>query len=193
MTGTVTGLASSSRTGTITTPDGSRLFFAAAAVLGDFDALAVGHRVSFELEREGMRRIATRVFHEPMKAPVPSRKPDAPPDLRYAGFQQAANLRVYRFNIARPGNSVQHSIMLDVTLLLKHHVGMQEIPALCVSKLTADLKTSPELLKHQLGDDDLRQFASLRAEASERRASRHSFAGRRGAPPPGPVQGKHIR
>jgi len=188
MTGRILALGSASRTGTIKTADGSRFGFTAAAVLGDFDALAIGHNVSFDIEHEGTRCRVTTVFREPAtRTPVRSTRADAPPDLRYAGFQQAANVRTYRFEVLSPDHSTQHSIMLDMALLMKHRVGMQEVPALCAIKVVADLKTSPESVRHQLAEDDLRQFACSRAAALERRTPRHSFAGRRGTPPPGPT------
>jgi hypothetical protein len=186
MTGTILALTAASRGGCIRASDGSRLPFRAEAVLGDFDTLAVGHRVTFDVEHDGARRTAIRVFHEPMRRTVPAKKTDAEPDLRYAGFRQAANVRTYRFDVETPGRSVQHSILLDTTLLLKHHVGVQEIPALCLRKVAADLKASPESVSHELGENDLSELAASHVKI-QRKPPKHFFTGRRGAPPPGPV------
>ncbi len=188
LTGTILAIASGERAGTIKTADGSRLPFTATEVVGDFDPLAIGHRVSFEIEHDGAGRRAIRVFHEPVRRTVPSNKPDGGPDLRYGGFLNTANVRVYHFNVLTLGQSVEHSITIDLRLLLKHHVGIQELPGLCATKLAADLKTRPEALTHQLGDDDLCQFTAVRAAAIERKAAaKHSFKIRRG-----PALNKHA-
>jgi cold shock CspA family protein len=186
MTGTIVALTSASRTGCIQVPDGSRLAFRAEAVLGDFDTLAVGHRVSFDIEHDGARRLAIRVFHEPVGRTVPVKRTPIEPDLRYGGFRQVANVRTYRFDAVTSGSFVQHSILLDTTLLLKYHVGVQEIPALCLRKVTADIKASPQSVSHELDDGDLGELAASRVKV-QRKPPKHFFAGRRGAPPPIPA------
>ncbi len=187
MTGTILALASAGHAGTIKSADGSRLLFSAAAVLGELEALAVGHHVSFDVEHDGARRRAVRVFHEPVRRPMPSKRTDGAPDLRYAGFHHTAGVRVYHFNLLTIGQTVDHAVTLDLNLLVKHHIGVQEVPVLCANKLTADLKSDPGSLVHQLDDNDLRQFAAARAAALERKsAARHAFHIRRGPAPPGP-------
>jgi hypothetical protein len=187
MTGTILSLASAGYAGTIKSGDGSRLLFSAAAVLGDLDALAVGHYVSFDVEHDGPRRRAVRVFHEPVRRPAPSKRTDGAPDLRYAGFHHTAGVRVYHFELLTVGQTIDHAITLDLNLLLKHHIGVQEVPGLCANKLIADLKSDPSRLLHRLDDNDLRQFAAARSAALERKsAARHAFHIRRGPAPPGP-------
>lgn len=187
MTGTIVGLAGNTRTGTIRSRDGSRLAFSAAGVLGDFDTLAVGHLVSFDLDRAQPHHTAVRVFREPFGAHGPGKKLDASPDLRYAGFHQAEGIRSYWFEAAASGHPVQHFIVtVDLALLLKHHIGVQEAPALCLRKLAADLKALPDTGCHELDDDELLAYASSRAAAVERKRPKHTFAGRRGLPPPSP-------
>lgn len=187
MTGTIVGLVGVARTGTIRSREGSRLTFSAADVLGDFDTLAVGHMVSFELDRVQPCRTAVRVFREPCGARGPGKKPDASPDLRYTGFNQAGSIRSYGFDAVASGHPVQHFIVtVDLALLLKHHIGVQEAPALCLRKLGADLKALPDNGCHELDNNDLVAYASSRAAAVERKRPKHSFAGRRGSPPPGP-------
>ena len=192
MTGTIVGLAGSTRTGTIRCQDGSRLGFSAAAVLGDFDTLAVGHLVSFELDRARPHHTAVRVFREPLGASGPAKKLDTALDLRFSGFTQAENVRSYRFDSVARGRPVQQYVVtVDLGLMLKYHIGVQEAPALCLRKLAADLKIIPDAGQHELGEDDLRAYASSRAAAVERKRPRHPFAGRRGSPPPGPSN--HMR
>ncbi len=186
VTGTIVSLTPRSRTGTIRTQNGSLFPFAFSGVLGDFDALAVGDRVSFDEEQARLHRSAERVFREPISRPAVTKKPDAPADLRYAGFDQAANVRSYGFDLVTPGHSARYFVTVDLSLLTKHRVGVQEAPALCMRKLAADLKDSPDSQKHQLCDADLLAFASLRAAALQRRKPKTPGPGRRGSPPPGP-------
>lgn len=188
MTGTIVGLAGSVRTGTIRSREGSRLTFSAADVLGDYDTLAIGHLVSFDLDRVPPGHTAVRVFREPCGgARTPGKKADAPPDLRYAGFSQAGSIRSCGFDAVASGHPVQHfTVTVDLALLRKHRIGVQEAPALCLRKLAADLKVLPDQGPHELGDADLAAYVSSRAAVVERRRPRHSFAVRRGSPPPGP-------
>ena len=185
MTGTIVALAGSARTGTIRSRDGSRLAFSDAGVLGDFDALAVGHLVSFDLDRARPRHTAVGVFREPCGEQGPGNRVGASPDLRYTGYHQAQSIRSYCFDAVAPGDQAQHFIVkVDMALLLKHHIGVQEAPALCLHKLAADLSAIPESARHELADGDLLAFASSRAAAVERK--RASRTGRRGSPPPVP-------
>lgn len=187
--GTIIDLAATSRTGTIRSQDGFRFVFCAAAVLGDFDALAVGHRVNFDVNQQP--HVAVRVFREPICASVSRKAAGALPDLRYAGFEQLANVRTYLFDAIAPGNPFQRfAITVDLALLVKHHVGIQDAPALCLHKLGEDLKASREPGRHELADDDLLAFVSSRAASLERKKPKHSFTGRRGPPPPGPSQAR---
>lgn len=187
MTGTIVGLAGSTRTGTIRSREGTCLAFSAACVLGDFDTLAVGHLVGFDLDRAQPHHTAVRVFREPFGVPGSGKKLDASPDLRYAGFNQADNLRSYCFDAVACGHPVRHFIVtVDLALMLKHRIGVQEAPMLCLRKLAADLRALPASGRHELDDGDLSTFATSRAAAVERKRPRHSFAGRRGSPPPCP-------
>jgi hypothetical protein len=184
VTGTIVELAAGRRTGVIRTPDGSRVIFSASAVLGDFEALAVGHRVNFDLDRAWPGRNASRVLREPPGSTAPS-KLDSPPDLRYTGFDQTQNVRTYQFEAIASGYSVRRfTITVDLLLLLKHRIGVQDAPALCLRKLAADLRNSPESPRHELDNEDLLAFALSRAAAVHRK--RPAFGHRRGAPPPGP-------
>jgi hypothetical protein len=187
VTGKIVGLAGSAHTGTILSEDGLRLTFSAAGVLGDFDALTVGSRVNFDVDRAGLHQTATRVFREPSGTNGAGKKPGSQIDLRYAGFDQAANIRSYRFDAFACGHPVRRFIItVDLTLMLKHHICVQEAPALCLRKLAADLKALPDSGRHELDDGDLRVYVSSQASVGVRKKPRHSFAGRRGSPPPGP-------
>jgi hypothetical protein len=122
-----------------------------------------------------------------MRTSAPTKKPEPGPDLRYAGFTQTENVRSYRFDEVGGGRMVQRFVVtVDLALMLKHRIGVQEAPVLCMRKLAADLRTSPDVGRHELADGDLQSYASSRAAAAERRRPRHSFTNRRGAPPPRP-------
>jgi hypothetical protein len=184
LTGRIIELARSTRSGRIQAEDGSHVIFAAVAVSGDFDTLAVGHRVRFDLDDKVAVPRAIRVFRELSR--LPALKKDEPkPDLRYAGFDQAANVRQYKFDAVSSGHAVERFVVsVDLSLLLKHHVGMQEAPALCLHKLTADLETAPAAGRHELGNDDLLAYAVSRAALAARKRAKPAFRGRRGSPPP---------
>jgi len=187
MTGTIVGLAGNIRTGTIRSREGSRLTFSAASVLGDFDTLAVGHLVSFDLDGVQPRLTAVRVFREPLVPHRPDYKLGASPDLRFTGFHQTEGIRSYCFDAVATGRQAQHFIVrVDMALLLKHHIGVQEVPALCLHKLAADLGAIPDSARHELSQDDLLAYSSSRAAAAERKRAKRSFSGHRGPPPPGP-------
>jgi hypothetical protein len=181
VTGTILGLDASTRTGTIRVEDGSRLTFSAAAVLGDFDALAGGDQVSFEFDRARPHHGPVTVLREPTQASSPGKKAQALQDLRYSGFSHEANVRSYRFDTAGRGDPVRRFVItVDFALMLKHHIGLQEAPALCLRKLTADLEDFPDSEQHHLDEDDLNAFASSRAAARERKKTKHSFRGQPG-------------
>jgi len=95
-------------------------------------------------------------------------------ELRYMGFDQAQNKRVYKFDCTASGKSTTRFVVsVDMVLFLKHHVGIQEGPALCARKLNADFETEigaePELA-HELTNDDLLAYVAVRTAAELRRA-----------------------
>jgi len=194
VTGTIVALAVRTRTGTIRTEDGSRHAFSDDAVVGDFDTLVVGNRVSFDVDRARPRDGAVTVFREPVRSDeTAGGKPGVRPDLRYVGFSQESNVRFYRFDAAAVSPLTrQYVVTVDLALLTKHHICVQEAPALCLRKLASDLKDSRNSQRHELGNADLLAFASTRAAALARRRPRHSFRPRRGSPPPALPRDRHA-
>jgi hypothetical protein len=162
------------------------MVFSAATVLGDFESLTLGDRVTFDTDRNTSHHIAVRVFREPFSSGVSTAGHRGCPDLRYAGFDQANNIRSYRFDAVSSGHSVRHCVTVDLALFLKYHIGVQEAPALCLHKLATDLKDAPHSGPHQLGDNDLEAFAASRAASLDRKRPRHVPATRRGSPPNSP-------
>jgi hypothetical protein len=107
---------------------------------------------------------------------------DAKVELRYMGFDQAQNKRVYKFDCTGAGKSTTRFVVsVDMVLFLKHHVGIQEGPALCARKLNADFEAEhtgdpvlsnglPQELTHELTNDDLLAYVAVRTAAEVRRA-----------------------
>jgi hypothetical protein len=55
--------------------------------------------------------------------------------LRYVGFDQAKNIREYKFDGVAAGEANTHFVVsADRALFIRHHVGLQEGPALCLKK-----------------------------------------------------------
>ncbi len=189
MTGTIVELTGGRRTGVIRAEDGSRILFSATAVLGDYDMLDVGCRVRFDVQPAWPQPNAVGV-REDSSRPGPSGKLKQTLDLRYMGFEQARSIRSYRFDAVSGGYSIRRYVVtVDVALLLKLNITVQEAPQLCLRKLTAALERSPAALRHELGKEDLLAHAAARAASARPKfRPRHVFGRRRGAPPPGPAR-----
>ena len=166
VTGTILELASTKRRGIIRAEDGSRVLFSVSDVVGAIETLVVGHRVTFDLVRTN----AVKVMRQPSAA-MPRNYPEQHLDLRYAGFDQAQSIRKYKFDNVADNNATGHFVItVDLTLLRKHNISMQELPALCLRKLLAHLEITPELSIHELGSEDLLDYVSARTAALERKA-----------------------
>jgi hypothetical protein len=90
--------------------------------------------------------------------------------LRYIGFDQAKNIREYRFESVAEGVTQHFLVSADLALFAQYHVGLQEGPALCLKRLSADLETLQQL-PHELTSDDFAALISAQAAAAERRTS----------------------
>jgi hypothetical protein len=102
--------------------------------------------------------------------------------LRYMGFDQTKAVRVYRFDsIVERAPAVRYIVTVDLTLFLKHRVGIQEGPSLCARKLAADLETV-EQREHTLTNEDLLAYVTARSEAEARKAAARKPGVRRRGP-----------
>ena len=91
--------------------------------------------------------------------------------LRYMGFDQEKNIREYLFDGVAAGETAKHFVVsADLALFAKYHVGLQEGPALCLKRLSADLETLQQL-PHELTSDDLAAHVLAQAAAAEQKAS----------------------
>src|SRR5581483_12081397 len=91
-------------------------------------------------------------------------------EIRYLGFDQSANSRVYRFDVQTSGQPMKEiSVTADMVGFRDHKVGIQEGPTLCGNKLTSDLGRGWEG-EHQLTAADIRAHADAKALAGAERA-----------------------
>jgi hypothetical protein len=103
--------------------------------------------------------------------------------LRYLGFDQLQNARAFRFDIMNKGEATRQAVVTaDLALFLEHHVGIQDGPTLCASKLCSDLENSIEGA-HTLTADDIRAHAEARATAEAKRIEARRNTHRRPTPP----------
>ena len=91
-------------------------------------------------------------------------------ELRFIGFDQQDNIRTYKFDGLEKGQPiVQLVVTTDLALFLKHHISIQEGPALCARKLNADPAGLGQH-DHELTNEDLLAFATARADEEGRKA-----------------------
>lgn len=102
--------------------------------------------------------------------------------IRYLGFDQSQNSRVYRFDVNTEGRlTKQVSVTADIAVFRSYSVAIQDGPFLCGNKLTADLERGWEG-EHELTAADVRAFADAKAlTAAQRAATRKPFRRRPGA------------
>jgi len=92
-------------------------------------------------------------------------------EIRYLGFDQRQNSRVYRFDVRIVGQLTKEvSISADISIFRDHRVGIQEGPILSGNKLTADLERGWEG-EHELTAADIRAYADAKELADAQRAS----------------------
>jgi len=102
-------------------------------------------------------------------------------EIRYLGFDQRQNARVYRFDVRTDGRVTnQVSVTADIAVFRNHSVGIQEGPFLSGNKLTADLERGWEG-EHELTAADVRAYADAKALADAQRAGARKAPRRRPA------------
>jgi len=100
-------------------------------------------------------------------------------EIRYLGFEQRQNSRVYRFDVRADGRlTKQVSVTADIAVFRDHSVGIQEGPFLSGNKLTADLERGWEG-EHELTAADVRAYADAKALADAQRAGARKAPRRR--------------
>jgi len=92
-------------------------------------------------------------------------------EIRYLGFDQRENSRVYRFDVQTGGRPLkQVSVTADMVVFRDYRVAIQEGPFLSGNKLTADLGRGWEG-EHELTAADVRAYADAKALADAERAN----------------------
>ena len=99
-------------------------------------------------------------------------------EIRYLGFDQKQNSRVYRFDVRTNGLTKQLSVSADLAVFRNCSVGIQEGPTLSGNKLTADLERGWEG-EHELTAADVRAYADNKALGEAQRASNRKAPRRR--------------
>jgi len=110
-------------------------------------------------------------------------------ELRYRGFDQAQNTRVYEFDCrAEDKSTTRFAVSVDMALFLRHHVGIQEGPTLCAQKLTTDFEAQHRD-EHKLTNADLLAYVAERTATKARKAESRgaSHRGRKPEPRQAPV------
>ncbi len=101
---------------------------------------------------------------------IPESRPQAAVQLRYVGFDQDQQTRNFRFHATVAGEETRdYVVTADVRLFQKHHVGIQEGPALCTRILLAQLAASndhnPRSMRAVLSEKDLIAHVASRVVA----------------------------
>ena len=92
-------------------------------------------------------------------------------EIRYLGFDQRQNSRVYQFDVRIAGGlTKQVSVTADMAVFRNHSVPIQEGPFLSGNKLTTDLERGWEG-QHELTAADLRAHTDAKARAEAQRAA----------------------
>lgn len=179
MTGRIKSLSTMSLSGFITADSGQNVYFHASAVAPHgAGGLFTGQFVTFDLDGgRWPEAINVRVPAQPQPA-APQALAENPPiaRLQYRGFEQIGNIRAYRFARMLQGEETQEfTVSADLALFTKHHVGIQEGPALSLGHLRlsshADRSGAPaQVLSQWLTDVDmLAHLASRPAPGKTRR------------------------
>ena len=100
-------------------------------------------------------------------------------EIRYLGFDQRQNSRVYRFDVRTDGGLAKEvSISADMSIFRDRSIGIQEGPFLSGKKLTADLQRGWEG-EHELTAADVRAYADAKALSDAQRAGTRKAPRRR--------------
>jgi len=183
MSGTIKSLDVGSASGVITAEGGLSVGFSPSAVpANDVPSLTLGQVVSFDLE-DGEHPTALNVV-------LVQREPEAVNGrdkrleitrLRYLGFEHKGNVRAYMFEEIAPGMEKRtFTVNADLTLFTRHHVGMQEGPALCLHLLAAELDVAGAAagtaVQCSLSDREMLAYLSSRPARRNRLGSKRALA-----------------
>jgi hypothetical protein len=140
MNGTIGRWQTNGSHGTIHAEDGRHLPFSTDAVWPyDLTRIGVGQVVSFELSRSDGSVMNVRREPEPLVSALKTSPTTG--HLEYQGFEHVANTRAYQFQRRVTAHPTEHFVVrVELSLLAKHRIGLQEGPAICGRMLTEELK-----------------------------------------------------
>lgn len=180
MTGRIKSLSTMSPSGFISADNGQNVYFHSSAVsLPGAGGLAIGQLVTFDMEG-GKWPAAINVRVSPQSQPAPSapQRGAAGTYLQYLGFEQRGANRAYRFSrISRGEDTREFIVNADLALFVKHHVGIQEGPALSLRLLSAGPNSSAPAAwpsSQSLSDGDMLAHLARRAAAGTMRGSKRN-------------------
>jgi len=174
MTGRIKALTAGSASGFIRAENGLNVHFHPSAVLAyDVACLAVGQMVTFDLENGDCTEAINVSVHKARSSPAPVPKGQENIAIRYVGFEQKQNVRVYKFDRRSPGEeTVTFVVTADLALFSKHHIAIQEGPALCLRALMTELEAASGVRSGspcQLSEQDLLAHIARRPIQAPRR------------------------
>ncbi len=184
MIGKIRSLSAASGTGLIAADNGRSFHFRLSVVEPLGATLSIGQWVTFEVQ-DGRwpGAINVRVAAEGRAAgDRPAEHPAAPRTsgavagkpgsilIQYMGFDQTANIRTYRFDRLAPGEETREfTVSADLELFAKHHVGIQEGPALSLGRVQLALAAdASDVLAQSLTDADMLGYLESRPATREK-------------------------
>ncbi len=180
MIGRIEALSVDDEAGCIQAEDGVKVSFRVSEVaFGDPSDMAVGQLVTFDMERgKAPRAFNIRVEKRHYKGQEKDKLWQA---FRYMGFEQAGNVREYSFERLSPREeAVKAVVSVDLALFLKHHVGLQDGPMLCMRLVMAELDgskaTDETPFRRSLTDHDMQYHLASRPVAEKKRFARRAGA-----------------
>lgn len=171
MTGRIEVLATANKPGRITTRTGvNRYHYAYHLPPGGIEGLFVGSLVTFELKK-GDDRVAISVTPKDEADGVHSLESRL--EVRYEGFEQTNNIRAFKFQAWRTGEENQAAVVtVDLALLRKYGITIQEAPALCLRLVETELQQpkrfDPGVWKRGLTDKEMMAHVECRRAGKRR-------------------------
>jgi len=125
--------------------------------------------VTFELKKGDDRvAISVRTKGEGQSSPAESRL-----EVRYEGFEQSDNIRSFKFQAWRTGEENQEAVVtVDLALLRKHGITIQEGPALCLRLIETEFQQpntgEAQVWKRGLTDKEIMAHLACRRPVKKR-------------------------
>lgn len=169
MTGRIKSLSTLRQSGFIKADSGLNLYFESSQVRPrGAPGLVAGQSVTFDLDgNKWPAALNVRATAPTQAAPGAPQTAPAGAGLQYMGFEQTGSMRAYCFKRVLRGEETREFIVIaDLALFVKHHVGIQEGPALSLRLLSAGLDCSGQAewpTSQSLSDDEMLAHLARRA------------------------------